>query len=906
MSRKICFDTEKGKNMNSIYGELVCEYQKNPLGLDAPHPRLSWQMVSPRRGAAQSAYRLQVSKDQSFAGTCWDTGRVTGNETLHIPYAGSPLESFTRYYWRVKLWDERGAEWAWSDAAWFETAMMARDDWKAPWVSPREDAAACHYVRREIRCLKPVKRARIYASACGVYDLLVGGEYPDRQILAPGWTSYFDHIHYQTYDVTEAFRSGSAVVGAILGDGWYKGRYGLDLTRNNYGSRRALRLQLELWYEDGGRETVCADAGWRCSTGPILSSELYDGEVYDARLELDGWDREGYDDSRWETMEEICPPRLGRLSAQPNEPIRPAGEIHPAAVFRTPNGDTLLDMGQNMVGWMRIRVKGKRGDRVCLQFAEVLDRDGNFYRGNLRSARQEEVYFCRGDEEEVFEPHFTFSGFRYVRVAAFPGKILAENFTGVVFHSDMRPTGSFSCSDPRINRLWNNILWSERSNFMDVPLDCPQRDERLGWTGDAQIFCRTANFGYRAAPFFEKWLRDVRADQYPNGAVPFTVPNLFFDGRQWDMQEGSDVDTTSAAWADCITFIPWTLYEMFGDKQVLADNYEAMKKHVEHIRSSGGEELFWGGDLQLGDWVALDAEPGSYYGATDVTYVATCYYALSARILGRAAALLGHPADAREYGSLSERVVQALHKRYFSAGGEVLQDTQTAQVLALSFGIAQGEERRVAAEKLARLVEKKGGHLDTGFVGTPYLCRALSQNGKAELAYSLLLREDFPSWLYQVKMGATTIWEHWDGILEDGSFWSENMNSFNHYSYGSVGEWLFREAAGIDSDAEKGAGFGRVLIRPAVTDRLEQVSGVFYSMRGPVESHWSRRGRALSLRVAIPAGATAEVTLPAGAGARVTESGRELAQAVGVRVLRREESAVVLEVLSGEYRFCVE
>lgn len=892
--------------MNSSYGELSCEYRRNPLGLDTPCPRLSWQMASPRRGAAQSAYRIQVSEKADFDSPCWDTGRVDSADTLHIPYGGSPLKSFTRYYWRVKLWDEQGAEWAWSESAWFETAVMGSDGWKAPWVSPKTDAQACHYIRREIRCTRPVKRARIYASACGVYDLMINGEKQESAVLSPGWSSYFDHIYYQSYDVTGCFQSGGAVVGAILGDGWYRGRYGLDLTCNNYGDRRALTLWLELWYEDGGRETVVADESWKCSTGPVLSSEIYDGEVYDARQELCGWGREGYDDSGWESMEAILPPRLGALAAQPHEPIRPVEEIAPVGILHTPDGSTLLDMGQNMAGWMRIRVKGKAGDKVHLKFGEVLDRYGNLYFGNLRDAKQEEIYICKGKGEEVFEPHFTFSGFRYAKVLAFPGEPALENFMGVVLHSDMRPTGSFSCSDPLIDRLQKNILWSERSNFMDVPLDCPQRDERLGWTGDAQIFCRTANFNYNAAPFYEKWLRDVRADQYPNGAVPFTVPSLFFDGRQWDMQEGHPVDTTSAAWADCITFVPWTLYEVFGDTRVLADNYEAMKRHVEHIRRSGDEELFWGGDLQLGDWVALDAEPGSYYGATNTLYVATCYYARSASILSKAAALLKKEEDAREYGELAERVIEALHRRYFSPEGEVTVDTQTAQILALHFGIARGEERRTAVEKLARLVERRGGHLDTGFVGTPYLCYALSENGRADLAYELLFQTDFPSWLYQVKMGATTVWEHWDGILEDGSFWSEDMNSFNHYSYGAVGEWLYRVAAGIDSDTEKGAGFGRILLRPAVTERLSFVNCVYNTMRGPVKCCWRREGGALSLEASVPANTTAELTLPAPQGARITESGKEAEQAAGVRVLRRERDAAVLELLSGEYRFTVE
>ncbi|MBB6693484.1 family 78 glycoside hydrolase catalytic domain [Cohnella xylanilytica] len=893
--------------MLEVY-DLRCEYRINPIGLGARLPRLSWKLRSEARGTRQSAYRLQVSEDRDFASFLWDSGRVEGDASVHVEPTGVALRSRARYYYRVEVWNERGESSGWSaPGTYWETGLLTTGEWTADWISaPQglEPGEACPMLRKAFRLDGAVKSARLYATALGLYELELNGRRVGDHYFTPGWTSYDARLQYQAYDVTEYLVQGENVVGSWLGNGWYKGYLGWDGHNELYGERTALLLQLHATLEDGREIVVRSDGSWKAATGPILLSEIYHGETYDARLERDGWSSpgcaEGGEDGGgdWRDVEVLERPK-DILIAQENVPVRKIEEIRPIGLIRTPEGDTVIDMGQNMVGWVRFVVRGEAGREVELRHAEVLDKDGNFYLGNIREAKQTIRYTKRSGEPETFEPRFTFQGFRYVRLTGFAEPVRLEDFAGVVVHSDMERTGRFECSDPLVNQLQHNILWGLKGNFLDVPTDCPQRDERLGWTGDAQVFARTATYLANAAPFFAKWMGDLKADQLEDGSVPFVVPNMLV---RKPSKGGFPPPYNSAAWGDAATIVPWTVYLSYGDKRILEDQYDSMKGWVEFIRRQGDNEYLWDTGFHFADWLALDAKPGAYMGATDMHYVATAYYAYSTSIVRKAAEILGKTEDAKRYAELYEGIVRAFHDEYVTPSGRLAVPTQTAQVVGLYFGLLEGKAKEKAAAKLAKLLEENDHHLTTGFVGTPYLNFALSLNGHNDEAYRLLLQKDFPSWLYQVTKGATTIWEHWDGIREDGTFWSDAMNSFNHYAYGAIGDWLYRCVAGIDT-AEEGAGYKRLRIHPRPGEGLTWAEGRLETMYGTVVSRWSRSEGGMEVRVVVPPNATAEIVLPGAALEGVRENGGALGAANGVSSAEQTAEGVRLEAGSGDYRF---
>ncbi|HZG77795.1 MAG TPA: family 78 glycoside hydrolase catalytic domain, partial [Paenibacillus sp.] len=638
-----------------------------------------------------------------------------------------------------------------------------------------------------------------------------------------------------------------------------------------YGDERGWLLQLHVVYADGAEQVVATDGGgrWKAADGPIRMSEIYHGETYDARLERDGWSAPGYDDGDWAGTETRDWP-MDVLVAQENEPVRVVQELKPIATLRTPRGELVLDLGQNMVGWMRFTVEESAGTVIRLRHAEVLDRDGNFYTGNLRAAKQTIEYVCRGGGPETFEPSFSFQGFRYVAVEGVSSEEgLADRFVGCVAHSDLETTGSFETSDELLNQLYRNIVWGQRGNFLDVPTDCPQRDERLGWTGDAQVFIRTSTYPMNVAPFFAKWLRDLAADQLPNGGVPYVIPFVRYNA---EFDENNGRHHSSSAWGDAAVICPWTLYEVYGDVRLLEEQYPSMKAWVEYIRSQGDDEYLWNTGFHYGDWLALDGKEGSYFGQTPTDLISTAFYARCADLLSRAAATLGKAEDAATYRELHRNVVDAFRKEFVSPNGRVIAPTQTAYVLALMFDLLEERHRERAAAMLAGYIEKNGDKLTTGFVGTPYLCPVLSRFGYDDLAYRLVLQKEYPSWLYSVTQGATTIWEHWDGIKPDGSFWSDDMNSYNHYAYGSVGEWLYRVAAGIDT-LESAPGYKRFRLAPVFNERLAYVRASYESPYGPIRSAWERQADgSVVVDVEVPPNTEAEVALP-GVAAQVVGSG---------------------------------
>lgn len=857
--------------MFSIY-DLKTEYHSNPIGLDTLFPRLSWKLHSDKNDVIQAAYHIRCAFDKeklSSGELAWDSGKVNSDKSTHIEYEGQKLESGIIIYWQVKVWNNYGEESEWSDMTSFEMGLLQTSDWTAKWIEPdlEEDLTKsnpCPLLRKVFRIQKKIKKARIYASAHGLYELHLNGQKVGEEEFTPGWTSYHKRLQYQVFDVSDQLQEGDNALGVILGDGWYRGFFGWEGKKNLYGEKTALLLQMDITYADGSSDTIITDKTWKTSTGPILESEIYHGEVYDARLEKDGWDSQGYIEEDWNGVIEKDY-GFRNLVASIGEKIKVTEEIKPVKKIITPKGETVLDFGQNLVGRIRFNLSGKAGDTISIYHAEVLDKEGNFYTTNLRPARQKIEYTFRGEEEELYSPHFTFMGFRYIKIENYNGKISLDDFTTEVIHSDMEFTGSFECSDPLINRLQKNIQWGLRGNFMDVPTDCPQRDERMGWTGDAQVFAPTACFIANGAPFFTKWLKDVEADQREDGSIPWVVPMVIENGGGTGWSDGYG----ATGWADVATILPWILYEKYGDQRILEEQYNSMQAWEEYMVQEAGESYLFYTGFHFGDWLSF-AEYYSYvYNAPDYGFagahtekdlLATAYFYYSTKIMLETARILGKNEDAEKYAALLPKIKEAFKNEFITPNGRLLSNTQAAYAVALTFGIIPDEYLDKAAEELAVNVEHFQ-HLTTGFLGTPVLCEALSKIGRSDLAYKLLFNKKYPSWLYPVTMGATTIWERWDGIKPDGSFQNEGMNSFNHYAYGAIGNWMYERVAGIRSNPQY-PGYNTFTIRPEISQQLDYVQANLETMYGLIESHWKWQDDQLILHVTIPPNTRAQVYIP--------------------------------------------
>lgn len=828
----------------------------------------------------------------------WDTGKMESEHSIHVELNGLTSVSCQRYFYRVRAWSHLDKVSSWSEVAYFETGFLDPEEWKAQWISAPVNLLAgldmCPLFRKTFQVRKELKYAAIYATSLGLYELELNGHRVGDYYFTPGWTSYHHRLQYQTYDVTDSLKPGLNAIGALMGNGWYKGHIAWgekrDIAkRNNYGDRTALLLQLHITYQDGERDVLVTDSSWKSAPSPVLMSEIYHGETYDARLELPGWSTAGFIECSYSSAEVLYEPKQ-RIVAQETEPVRKISESNPINLIRTPKGELLLDMGQNMVGWVRFSLNGNAGQELQLLHGEVLDPEGNFYSDNLLSAKQTVTYICKGEGKETFEPHFTYMGFRYVLLVGFAEPISLCDFTGVVLHTDMERTGYFVCSDPLVNQLQHNILWGQKGNFLEVPTDCPQRDERLGWTGDAQMFIRTASFLMNVAPFFTKWMRDLKVDQHADGGVPFVIPQVLDEKAH-----------SSSAWGDAAVICPWTIYQSYGDTRVLEQQYESMKAWVSHIRNQGDNPYLWNTGFHFGDWLGLDSKQGSYVGATDRDYIATAFYAYSTSLLAKTAKILDKQNDHEAYMSLYTNIVDAFHNEFVTPSGRLSVSTQTAYVLALKFGLLAGPAKERAVHKLANLLEENNNHLTTGFVGTPYLNLVLSEEGLNDIAYQLLLQTDYPSWLYQVTKGATTIWEHWDGIKEDGSFWSSEMNSFNHYAYGSIGDWLYSVVAGIRTD-EDAPGYKHIHIKPKPGKGLTSAEATLDSMYGTIHSSWRLlENDQLEMKVKIPCNTTATVLVP---GAQhCTENGNTIDEVSGIHSTHWTKDGLLLTVGSGDYHF---
>jgi alpha-L-rhamnosidase len=742
------------------------------------------------------------------------------------------------------------------------------------------------YPRREFLLDRPVRKAHLYATARGVYEFYLNGSRVGDDVLAPGWTDSDRRVQYQVYDATALLVEGPNAIGAVLGDGWYSGFFGFDPKRRgaHYGPHPQLLAQLHVEYEDGSTESIATDGSWRCSTGPILYSDLLMGESYDASKEMPGWDEPGFDDSAWYA---VGVEELGNtnLVAQPDEGVRVTEELEAKRVTEPREGVYVFDMGRNMVGWVRLRAEGEAGTEITLRHAEAVNPDGTLYTTNLRAARATDRYALKGEGEEVYEPRFTFHGFRYVEVTGYPAEAPLGAIAGRVVHSATPPTGSFGCSNQMVNELQENIVWGQRGNFLSVPTDCPQRDERLGWMGDAQVFVRTASFNMDVAAFFEKWMADVEDAQSRKGAFPDVAPLLTGSGLM-------DLSRGAPAWGDAGVIVPGTIYRIYDDMRIVQRHYDAMTRWMEYLHEAN-PDLIRRNRMgnNYGDWLSPKGDH------TPKHLLATAYWAYDAKLMAEMAEATGRHEDAREYGSLNERIKGAFNEAYVSPDGRIEGDTQTCYLLALHMELLPEDLRPVAAEHLVRAIEKEDWHLSTGFVGVGCLCPVLTETGHTDVAYRLLNNETYPSWGYTIKNGATTIWERWHGWTEENGFQSPNMNSFNHYSLGSVGEWLYRYVAGIDLGTP---GYGRMVIRPRPGGGLRHARGEYDSVRGRISSSWKIEDDRFVLDVLVPPNTTATVRVPC---ADVSEGGGPVDEADGVEFLRAGEGETVLSVGSGRYEF---
>ncbi|MDB5110262.1 MAG: Alpha-L-rhamnosidase, partial [Mucilaginibacter sp.] len=635
------------------------------------------------------------------------------------------------------------------------------------------------------------------------------------------------------------------------------------------------------------------DGKWKSANGPVMSSSFYNGEIYDARLERTGWNLSDYDDSKWRSVGIINEEYKNLVAPVINE-IRKHEVFHPLKVIITPQKDTVIDFGQNLVGWVTLKVKGKRGHLIALNHAEVLDKNGNFYTLNLRFAKQEVRYILKDDKEVTLEPHFTYQGFRYLKISGYPGKLDTSTIRAVAMYSDIKTTGSLVTSNPMLNQLQHNIQWGQKGNFLDVPTDCPQRNERLGWTGDAEVFCRTASYNMNVAGFFEKWMKDLAADQHEDGAVPWVIPNI--------------MDKTSAGvagWSDAATVIPWNIYLTYGDKRILEQQYPSMKAWVDYMTKQSHNYL-WNTGFHFGDWCFYSPSPTDDSGkaaVTDKYLIAQAFWANSTQLLINAAKVLGNDDDVKKYTQLLDEIKKAFYQEYVTRSGRVVSSTQTAYALTLAFDLLPQDQRAPLAARLVQNIKDYGNHLTTGFLGTPYLCHVLSRFGYDDMAYTLLLQNTYPSWLYPVTRGATTIWERWDGIKSNGDMQDPSMNSFNHYSYGAIGDWMYRVMAGLNTDETTNTGYKHIIIAPHIGGKLTMVNAQLETLYGTVQSKWQVKDNQFAIDVVIPPNTLADIILPKAADTEVNDNAGPINIAKTLKSIHKEGKDTKITVGSGTYHF---
>lgn len=891
----------------SVY-KLRCEYLCDPMGIEDSAPRLSWQIEATGKGIEQKVYQIIVADSlenlNKDNGNLWDSGMVDSDQSIQIEYSGKKLLSYQFCFWKVRIWPVMsGAEGEnksnssdWSKPAKWSMGILNRKEWQGKWISyPVPSVKDSPFFRKDFTVRKKVKRATLYATAKGLYEAYVNGEKVSNDVFTPGWTDYNKRLYYNTYDVTSLLNKGKNSIGSVLGEGWYKGPIGFTGRMNCYGTDLKCLFNMRIEYTDGSIDCVNTDETWKTTLGPILQSTFLWGENYDARQELCSWAETKYNAAKWQSacVSDINEKYRDNASkshfmlpevfqAYPCEPVKCTEIIKTIDMWQSVPGSWIFDLGQNFAGVARLRIKAKAGTVIRMRFGEMINPDNTLYVENLRSASSTDTYICKGKGIEEWKPSFTFHGFRYVEVTGLTKKPAKSMITGIVLGSDTTSVGKFSCSDPMVNQLYSNLVWTQRANFLEVPTDCPQRDERLGWTGDAQVYIKTALFNMDVAAFFKKWLVDLEDTQMPDGAVANIAPATIEIGK------------ADAAWGDAITVCPWTIYECYGDTRILKKYFPAMKKWVSYLKSTS-DKLIRSKTHCFGDWLSINAE-------TPKEVIQTAFFAHSAKLTAMTARTLKKYSEAKKYENLFLEIKEAFCNEFVSKSARIKGDTQTGYVLALHFDLLPENLKSKAVKHLVKNLHNCNNHLSTGFVGTSYLMHVLTANNQLDMAYKLLLNKTYPSWLYSVANGATTIWERWNGWKKGEGCGNANMNSFSHYAYGAVGEWMFCTLAGIDL---KTTAFKKIIIHPQPAKGITNAQAEYVSIYGKICSSWSVSKGIFKLDVSIPPNTTAEIVLPQGKTMHTSESGVAIEKIPEIKVIEETQSQMIVEIASGNYSFAV-
>ena len=850
--------------------DLRCEHLATARGLNTPAPRFSWALDGHGRDRRQTAYRLLVRN--RGGDTIWDSGRVASDQTQLVTYAGPPLPSDAVLDWTVAVWDEAGRMSEPAPPATIFTGLAA-DDWQAQWIARyfvlpagreaptdnpydnRWQARPADYLRRAFEVPAQPVRATLYVTALGLYEAYLNGQRIGDDVMAPGWTDYHTRVEYQVHDVTGLVGPGDNVLGAILGEGWYSGRVGHNQRRagNHYGGRPALLCQLHLHYADGRVEIVASDRHWQTRQGPVCYSDFLMGEMYDARLELKDWSTAPGAQAGWQPVEVFTPdPKAPQLDAARVQPAREVAQLPATFSHLAQSGAAIFDLGQNIAGYVSLKVNAPAGARFTIRHAETLDDARELYVANLRHAVATDIFIAAGTGPETFKPRFTFHGFRYVEITL-PAGIApaAVTLTGIAIQTDTPVTGEITTGNAMVNQLLSNIFWSQRDNFLSVPTDCPQRDERYGWTADAQVFWKTAGYFMDVSAFLTKWMLDIEDGQSPDGAFPDVAPTKPLNPYRLTPQPGAP------GWGDAPVIMAWEHWLRYGDRGLLDRYWPAFQRWADHIARANPDFIRRNAVYNnYGDWLSVGP-------ASDRTLVATAYWFHVANLMGRIAGVLGLEAGAAQYRQTTAAIRDAFLGAFAADDGRLLGDTQSAYLLALDFGLLPDDRRAGAANRLVELIAQAGGHLQTGFLGVRHLCPVLTAIGRDDLAIDLLLKDTYPSWGFSIRHGATTIWERWDGWTPDKGFQSANMNSFNHYAYGAVGEWIWSRIAGIDASAEA-PGYATISMAPVFERRLAPVSARYRTTRGDVASSWRFEGDDVVWTITVPPNSAASIQLPAG------------------------------------------
>ncbi len=878
--------------------EAVClrlESLENPIGIDEVQPRFSWQVQADGFAAHQSAYQIQVADEH---GDVWDSGKIDSDLSHHIRYAGEALSPLTRYQWQVKIWDAAGNESEWARAE-FVTAVYENHEWQADWIHyPLVNMLPSEYVRRSFKINKEIKSAFLVMTAKGVFDPYLNGQRICDDYLSPGWTDYFKRQHYRVYDVKEHLGQGEQYLGAIVAEGWYAGQVGSHRP-NIYSNLTYLLAELHITYSDGSTEQIVTDDKWEMSHGAYLQASIMHGEHYDARLELTDWCKGGekgnwkpvtvksFKDAQERTWDRNEPVALStNLRAHPGVPVRAIETFQAKKVHEAEAGAYIYDFEQNLAGVVRLHLDLPAGTCLRLRHAEMITPEGSMYVENLRSAVATDIYICKGGGE-IYDPRFTFHGFRYVEISGINQPLDLDKVEVVALGSDTPDAGTFSCSNDMLNQLQSNIRWTQRANFLEIPTDCPQRDERLGWTGDAQVFISTACANADVESFFRKWLNDMEDSQREDGTLPNVIPATPMGGN------------ADAAWGDAITVCPTDLYTAYGDPELLADWYPRMKAFCEYYQLNIQEDGTRGGTFCFGDWLALDVEDFTQCGGgTPKDLIQTAFYNWSFRLTAQAARHAGKEDEAKDLEERAAKAAAAFDKKYFDADGKSHCDTQTSYVLALHFELIPEEKRQAAVKHLVDNIHRHDDHITTGFVGVSYLLPTLAKYGELDIAYKLLENKTFPSWGYSIENGATTIWERWNGWVKDVGPGDPNMNSYSHYAYGSVGAFMYGTLAGLKPLEP---GFKKASLAPYPGGTITQAAYTYDSIVGQWQIDWVQKDEAFDCAFSIPANTSALVSLPVASPEQIQINGQALSEHQGISNIAVVDGRVQFDAQSGSY-----